>query len=46
MDYQIFQAPVDKKISLQKDYDPSLISHDIDKEKAAIKLKSGIARLS
>jgi PPK2 family polyphosphate:nucleotide phosphotransferase len=46
VDYQIFQVPIDKKISLQKDYDPNLISHDVDKEKATIRLKLGIERLA
>jgi PPK2 family polyphosphate:nucleotide phosphotransferase len=46
MNHQIFQVPANKKISLQKDYDPALLPDNLDKEAAEIKLKTGIENLS
>lgn len=41
-----FQVPVDTKISLQKDFDPSFLPDDLDKPQSIIQLKAGIERLS
>jgi PPK2 family polyphosphate:nucleotide phosphotransferase len=46
MNYQNFQVPTNKRISLQKDYDSALLPDNLDKEQAAIKLKAGIESLS
>lgn len=46
MNQQIFQVPIDQKISLSKDYNPALISSDLNKEKAIIKLQNEINTLS
>jgi hypothetical protein len=46
MNYQLFQVPANKKISLQKDYDPGLLPDNLDKAEAAIKLQVGIESLS
>ncbi len=41
-----FQVPIDRKISLQKDYDPGFLPDDLTKEKAAVQLQMGIDRLA
>ncbi len=41
-----FQVPPDRKISLQKDYDPGFLPKDLTKEKAAVQLQMGIDRLA
>ena len=41
-----FQVPVDKSISLQKDFDPSFLPDDLDKPQSIVQLKAGIERLS
>jgi PPK2 family polyphosphate:nucleotide phosphotransferase len=41
-----FQVPADRKISLQKDYDPGFLPNDLTKEKAAVQLQTGIDRLA
>jgi PPK2 family polyphosphate:nucleotide phosphotransferase len=46
MNYQLFQVPANKKISLQKDYDSGLLPDNLDKAEAAIKLQVGIESLS
>ncbi len=46
MNYQNFQVPFHKKISLKKDYDPNLLLDNLGKESAKIKLQEGIGYLS
>ncbi len=46
MNYQDFQVPFHKNISLKKDYDPSLLPNDFGKESAKVKLQEGIEYLS
>jgi PPK2 family polyphosphate:nucleotide phosphotransferase len=46
MNYQSFQVPANQKISLSKNYDPTLISNDLNKQQAIIKLQEEINTLS
>jgi PPK2 family polyphosphate:nucleotide phosphotransferase len=46
MNYNIFQVPTNKQISLQKDYDPGLLPDNLDKKEAEIRLKTGIESLA
>jgi PPK2 family polyphosphate:nucleotide phosphotransferase len=46
MNYQDFQVPFNKKISLKKDYDPNLLLDNLGKESAKVKLQEGIEYLS
>ncbi len=46
MDSKIFQVPVNKNISLQKDFDPSLLPNNLDKPQSAAQLQAGIERLA
>jgi PPK2 family polyphosphate:nucleotide phosphotransferase len=43
---KLFQVPIDRKISLKKDYDPAFLPSNLTKEQAAVKLQAGIERLS
>lgn len=46
MNHNIFQVPANKKISLQKDYDPGLLPDNLDKQEAEIELKKGVESLA
>lgn len=46
MDSKIFQVPVNKNISLQKDFNPSLLPNNLDKPQSAAQLQAGIERLA
>jgi PPK2 family polyphosphate:nucleotide phosphotransferase len=43
---KLFQVPIDKKIFLAKDYDPSMLPQGLDKLQAASLLQVGIERLA
>ncbi len=46
MNDKLFQVPIDRKISLKKDYDPAFLPKHLTKEQAAVELQAGIARLA
>ena len=46
MNPKLFQVPIDKKISLAKDYDPAMLPEALEKSQASALLQAGVERLA